>query len=181
MLQVAALMGGAFSLADVAAVMGCPVAQMLGQVREATEAGVIVSQPDKLAFRHPLVRTVLDDEVPSSARQALHLQMAETLSVSASPERAAGHLLAAGSAAGPLLPWLAGVADDLAVRTPALAIELLTQVLDISATPTGEVSGRLRSALAAALLRSGRPSDAEQIARSALAVAFGPRTRAALW
>jgi len=181
MLQVAALMGGAFSLADMAAVMGCPAAQMLGQVREATEAGVIVSQPDKLAFRHPLVRTVLDDEVPPSARQALHLQMAEALSSSASPERAARHLLAAGSADGPLLPWLASVADDLAARTPALAAELLTQVLDTSAMPAGEVSGRLRSALAAALLRSGRPSDAKQIARSALAVEFDPRTRAALW
>jgi DNA-binding NarL/FixJ family response regulator len=180
MLQVAALMGSTFSLADVATVMGCPAAQLLGQVQEATEAGVIVSQPDKLAFRHPLVRAVLDDEVPPSARQALHLQIAQALSSSASPERTAGHLLAAGSAAGPLLPWLAGAADDLAARTPALAADLLTQVLATSAAPLGEVTSRLRSALAAALLRSGRLSDAERVARSALAAAWDPRTKVAL-
>jgi DNA-binding CsgD family transcriptional regulator/tetratricopeptide (TPR) repeat protein len=180
LLQVAALMGSTFSLAEVAAVMGCPATQLLGQIGEATEAGVIVSQPDKLAFRHPLVRTVLDDSTPPSARQALHLQIAQVLSTGASPERAAGYLLAAGSAASPLLPWLAGVADDLAARVPALAGDLLTQVLDRSAPPTGQVTGQLRSALAAALLRSGRLPEAERVARSALAAAHDSRTGAAL-
>lgn len=180
LLQVAALLGGTFSLAEVAAVMERPVTQLLGQIQEATEAGVIVSQPDDLAFRHPLVRTILDQGVPGSARQALHLQIADALSSGTSPERAARHLLAAGPAAGPLLPWLAGAADDLAARTPALATELLTQALDTPAAPSGEVTSRLRSALAAALLRSGRPSDAEQIARSALPAAHDLRIKAAL-
>ena len=179
MLEVAALIGSTFSLADVAAVMGCPATQLLSQVREATEAGVIVSLPDKLAFRHPLVRTVLDD-VLQSARPALHLQIAQTLASHACPERAAGHLLAAGSAAGPLLPWLATVADDIAARVPALAVDLLTQVLDTLDTPAGEVTDRLRSVLAAALLRTGRLEEAEQVARSALAAAHDPRIGAAL-
>jgi DNA-binding CsgD family transcriptional regulator len=180
MLQVAALMGGTFAPADVAAVMGCPATQLLDQVREATEAGVIVSLPDKLAFRHPLVRTVLAEDVPPSARQALHLQIAQTMTSRTSPERAAGHLLAAGPAACPLLPWLATVADDIAARAPALAADLLTQVVDTLAVPAGEVSDRLRSALAAALLRTGRPDAAEQTARCALAAAKDPGIAAAL-
>jgi DNA-binding CsgD family transcriptional regulator/tetratricopeptide (TPR) repeat protein len=180
LLQVAALMGSTFSLAEIAAVIGCPATQLLGQIREATGAGVIISQPETMAFRHPLVRAVLDDGIPPSARQALHLQIAQALTSGASPERAAEHLLAAGSAAGPLLPWLAGVADDLAARVPALAADLLTQVLNTSVVPVGQVTGQLRSALSAALLRSGRPSDAERVARSALAAAYDPRTRATL-
>jgi DNA-binding CsgD family transcriptional regulator/tetratricopeptide (TPR) repeat protein len=181
LLQVAALMGGTFSLAEVAAVMECPATQLLGQIREASGAGVIVSQADMMAFRHPLVRAILDDDVPSSARQALHLQIARALSFGTSPERAAGHLLTAGSAAGPLLPWLASVADDLAARAPSLASALLTQVLTTPAAPAGEeVTGRLRSALAAALLRNGRPEDAEQVAQSALVMTRDPRIRAAL-
>jgi hypothetical protein len=36
--------------------------------REAT-AGVLTAMPDRLAFRHPLVRTVLDDDLPMSTRQ----------------------------------------------------------------------------------------------------------------
>ena len=180
LLQVAALMGSTFSLAEVAAVMECPATQLLGQVHEASEAGVIISQPDNMAFRHPLVRAVLDDGIPPSARQALHLQIARALSSGTSPERAAGHLLAAGSAAGPLLPWLASVADDLATRAPALASDLLTQVLDAPGPSGDEVTSQLRSALAAALLRSGRPEDAEHVARSALAAAGDPRIRAVL-
>ena len=178
MLEVAALIGNTFGLADVAAVMGCPAAQLLGQVREAAEAGVIVSLPDTLAFRHPLVRTVLDDDMLPSVRQALHLQIAQTLVSHASPEQAVGHLLAAELAAGPLLPWLATVADDIAVRTPALAADLLTQVLDTLAVPPGEVTDRLRCALAVALLRRARPEEAQQVARSALAAAHDPRITA---
>jgi len=179
LLEVAALIGSTFSIADVAAVMGCPVTQLLGQVREATGAGVIVSLPDKLAFRHPLVRTVLDDDVLPSARPALHLQIAQTL-VSHAPERAADHLLAAGPTSGPLLPWLASVADDIAAWAPALATDLLAQVLDTQIAPPGDVIDRLRSALAAALLRRGRPEEAKQVARSALAAAHDPRISAAL-
>jgi DNA-binding CsgD family transcriptional regulator/tetratricopeptide (TPR) repeat protein len=180
MLEVAALIGGTFSLADVAAVMGCPATQLLSQVREATEAGVIVSLPDTLAFRHPLVRTVLDDDVFPSARQALHLQIAQTLSPHACPERVAGHLLAAGPAAGPLVPWLASVADDIAARAPALAAGLLTEVLDTLAVPAGEVTDRLRSVLAAALLRTGQPEEAGRVARAGLAAARDPRISATL-
>jgi DNA-binding NarL/FixJ family response regulator/tetratricopeptide (TPR) repeat protein len=180
MLQVAALMGGTFGPADLAAVMGCTPTQLLDQIQEATHAGVIVSLPDKLAFRHPLVRTVLDEDVPPSARQALHLQIAQTLTSRTSPERVAGHLLAAGPAAGPLLPWLAAVADDIAVRAPALAADLLTQVLETLAVPPGEVFTQLQAALAIALLRTGRPDAAEQAARSALAAARDPRIAAAV-
>jgi DNA-binding CsgD family transcriptional regulator/tetratricopeptide (TPR) repeat protein len=181
LLQVAALMGGTFSPAEVAAIMECPATQLLGQIREASEAGVIVSQPDKMAFRHALIRAALADDVPSSARQALQLQIASALSSGASPERAASHLLAAGSAAGPLLPWLASVADDLAMRAPYLASDLLTQVLKTPAAPAGEeVTGPLRSALATALLRGERLGAAEQVARPALVTTRDPRLRAAL-
>jgi DNA-binding NarL/FixJ family response regulator len=179
LLQVAALLGTAFSVADVAAVLDRPVTSMLGSVREAIDAGVLTELPDRLAFRHPLVRTVLDDELPVSAQQALHLQVAQALTTRTSPERVAEHLLAAGPAAGPLLPWLAGNADELAARTPELAIELFSRVLDTT-VPLAETARQLRAALATALLRSGRADRAEQVARSALTVPVGPRAEAAL-
>ena len=95
LLQVAALLGAAFSVADVAAVLDRPVTDLLGPVREATAAGLLTAQADQLAFRHPLVRTALDDELPMSARQALHCQIAQALTTRASPPRAAEHILAA--------------------------------------------------------------------------------------
>ena len=179
LLQVAALLGAEFSVADVAAVLDRPVTDLLGPVREATAAGLLTAQADRLAFRHPLVRTALDDELPMSARQALHFQIAQTLTTRASPPRVAEHMLAAGPAAAPLLPWLAGAAEDLATRTPVLAAELLGQVLD-TLTPPPEIADHLRAGLAASLLCIGNSRQAEQVARSALSVPSGPRTEAAL-
>ncbi len=179
-LQVAALLGFAFSVADVAAVLDRPVTDLLGQVSEAMDTGVLAALPDRLSFRHPLLRAALADALPASARQALHGQIAQALTTRASPERVAEHLLAAGPTAVPLLPWLASVADDLATRAPGLAAALLRQILGTGTVQQEEVSARLRTALAAALLRSGRPQAAEQVARSALASPVSPRTEAAL-
>ena len=119
LLQVAALLGTTFSVADVAAVLDQLVTSLLDSVRQATDGGILVELPDRLAFRHPLVRTVLDDELPASAHQALHLQVAQALATRTSPEQVAEHLLAAASAATPMVPWLASNADELAGRTPS--------------------------------------------------------------
>jgi predicted ATPase len=180
LLRVAALLGSAFAVADVAAVLGRPVTDLLGQVAEATGTGVLTELPGRLAFRHPLVRAVLADSLPSSARQALHGQIAQALVARAAPERVAEHLLAAGPAAAPLLGWLASAAGDIVDRAPALAADLLGQLLDTVAPPPGEISGRLRAALAAALLRTGQAGAAEQAAREALATLPDARTEAAL-
>ena len=179
LLQVAALLGAEFSVADVAAVLDRPATDLLGPVREATAADMLTAHADLLAFRHPLIRTALDDDLPVSARQALHFQIAQTLATRASPPRVAEHMLAAGPAAGPLLPWLAGAAEDLATRTPVLAAELLGQVLD-TLTPPPEIADLLRAGLAASLLRTGKPRQAEQVARSALSGPGGSGTEAAL-
>jgi DNA-binding NarL/FixJ family response regulator len=179
LLRVAALLGSAFTVADVAAVLGRPVTDVLGRVTEATATGVLTAPPGRLEFRHPLVRAVLADSLPSSARQALHGQIAQALVARAAPERVAEHLLAAGPAAAPLLPWLADAAGDLAERAPALAADLLGHVLG-TMSPPEMVSGRLRAALAASLLRTGRAEAAEHTAREALAIPPGARTEAGL-
>jgi predicted ATPase len=72
LLQVAALLGSAFAVADVAAVLGRPVTDLLGRVAEATDSGLLTALPSRLAFRHPLVRATLADALPGSTRQALH-------------------------------------------------------------------------------------------------------------
>jgi DNA-binding CsgD family transcriptional regulator/tetratricopeptide (TPR) repeat protein len=180
LLRVAALLGSAFTVADVAAVLGRPVTDLLGRVTEATGTGVLIALPGQLAFRHPLVRAILADSLPSSARQALHGQIAQALIARTAPERVAEHLLAAGPAAAPLLGWLADTAGDIVDRAPALAADLLGQLLSTLTPPPGEVSSRLRAALAAALLRTGRAGAAEQMARSALATPPDARTEAAL-
>src|SRR5262249_51371316 len=111
--------------------------------------------------------------------QALHLQITQALAARTAPERVAEHLLAAGPAAAPLLPWLADNADELAARTPVRAAELLGGVLD-TMVPPAEDAARLPAALATALVGAGRSEQAEQVARSALAGPIGPQPEAAL-
>ena len=155
LLRVAGLLGSAFAVADVAAVLGRPVTEVLGQVAEATSADVLIALPGRLEFRHPLVRVVLADSLPSSARQALHGQIAQALVTRAAPERVAEHLLAAGPATAPLLGWLADAAGDIVDRAPTLAADLLGQLLSTVAPPD-KISIRLRAAWAQALLRTGQ-------------------------
>jgi hypothetical protein len=54
LLQVAALLGTTFGVADVSAVLGRPGTSLLGSVREATKGRVLSELPGRLAFRHPL-------------------------------------------------------------------------------------------------------------------------------
>ena len=73
--------------------------------------------------------------------------MAQALAARTSPERVAEYLLAAGPAAAPMVPWLAGHADELAARTPALAAELFSRVLettpDVCTRDGGAARGRM--------------------------------------
>ena len=85
LLQVAALLGSAFAVADLAAVLGRPVTDLLGMVGEAADNGVLTALGAQLAFRHPLVRAELAGNLTASARQALHGQIAQTLVARAAP------------------------------------------------------------------------------------------------
>jgi predicted ATPase len=86
-LQVAALVGTSFTINELAAVLARPASAVLGCVQEATDSGVLSKLPDRLAFHHPLVRTVLSDDLLPSARQALHVQIAQAFAERSVPER----------------------------------------------------------------------------------------------
>lgn len=64
MVRWAALLGTVFSLADVATVMAVPAADLVGEVNEATAAGVLVEHGRDLAFRSEAVRRALYREWP---------------------------------------------------------------------------------------------------------------------
>ena len=87
--------------------------------------------------------------------------------------RAAQHLLAGMTLDTRTLAWLAGSADRLSARAPALAADLLRRAAD-TADPAGDQAVPLRLALASALLRAGRFAEAEAAACEALAVGGGP-------
>ena len=173
-LPVAAVLGPGFTVAELSAVLGTPALELIGVVQEAVAAGVLTAESDRLVFRHEVIRQALQENLPVSARNALHLQAGQALAAAGAPvERAAQHLLAGMTLDARTLAWLAGSADRLSARAPALAADLLRRAVD-TADPSGDQAVPLRLALAGALLRAGRFAEAEVAATAGLAAHSGP-------
>ena len=118
-LRAAALLGVAFAVSDLTAVLGKTVAAAMPALDEARDVGVLTDSGDGtgLAFRHPLIREALYAELPAAVRGAWHRDAGHALAAAgAAPDRVARQLLRA----------LGGIADDriaAAAEDPAVQIE----------------------------------------------------------
>ncbi len=186
-LRAAALLGVEFAVPDLAVVSGRAVADLVPAVEEARAAGVLTESGNNLAFRHPLIRAALYDEMPVSVRAAWHRDAARALDQMGAPaDRVARQLLWAvggsddADAAGAMQPmdewilsWLARTAEHLVGRAPGVAAELLRQA--VGSSPVGSAQyDNLVGRLADALLRVGDFTGAEEVANRALAHAVDP-------
>jgi DNA-binding CsgD family transcriptional regulator len=176
-LQAAALLGVEFSIADLATVRNCRVADLVRPVNLARAAGVVEEAGEKASFRHPLIRAALYDEIAVSVRSAWHYDGARSLAQAGAPvHRVAAQLALAFAEPGTdplddvLLDWLADAASTLVAQAPQTAIDLLRQACRRSSATTTR-GARLAACLAEALYRSGNSSEAEQVARHVMEVA----------
>jgi DNA-binding CsgD family transcriptional regulator len=180
-LRAAALLGVDFVVPDLATVLRRGVADLIPAVNEACAAGVLIESGTGLAFRHPLIRTALYEEMPAPVRAAWHREAARTLAEAGAPaDRVARQLLAAidGSADTEpieewILRWLAHTAPLLTGQAPRAAAELLSQAVARSPASSARHDA-LVCRLAEALYRVGDGAEAERVASAALAVAVEP-------
>jgi len=181
-LRAAALLGVDFAVRDLAIVLGRSVPDLIPAVDEARVAGVLATSGHGLAFRHPLIRAALYDEIPAPVRAAWHRDAGRALAEAGAPaDRVARQMLrAVGGPDDPaepvdewMLAWLARSADLLVAQAPAVATELLTRA--VASCPAGSARhGWLASRLADALYRIGDRASAEQVANRALEHATEP-------
>ncbi|MFI8966399.1 AAA family ATPase [Streptomyces sp. NPDC053493] len=169
-LRVGSVLGGAFRLADAAALCGRPATALIGSLDEALAAGLLTDDGERLLFRHDLLRQAVYADLAPSARRALHREAAARL-VAAGRTRADAvpHLLKSAepgdreavrlldAAATDLLPVLPDLAADLAVR----ALELVPRH-DPAAFGVGERA-------VTALTRAGRYTRARETGDTLLA------------
>ena len=168
-LQLAAVLGPSFTVAELAVVLAAPPLELLGVIQEAVAAGVLAAESDRLAFRHEVIRQALYESLPASTRNALHLQAGKALAAAGAPvERVAQHLLAGATLDAETREWLVRSAGRLTERAPELAADLLSRACD-TAEAASDQACSLRLALATALLRAGRFTAAEAVATQALA------------
>lgn len=174
-LRAAALLGVGFSVADLVAVTDTPLADLLPALDEARAAGVLVAAGDDLAFRHPLIRTALYDEMPTAVRIAWHQAAAWALAEASAPvERVARQLLPMVSTTDSRVPvpawavrWLLEVATLLIGQAPVVAVALLRRAVR-DAPLDDAVTGALACRLADAYYQVDNLAQAERIACRAL-------------
>ncbi|MDQ7803024.1 AAA family ATPase [Amycolatopsis sp. A133] len=174
-LRAAALLGDGFSVADLATVTNRSLHELLPALDEARAAGVLVALDDDLAFRHPLIRRALYDEMPTAVRVAWHQAAASALAEAHAPvERVARQLLPMVSTTDSRVPvppwavrWLLDVAMPLIGQAPVVAVALLRRAVR-DAPLDDAVTGALACRLADAYYRVGNVAQAERIACRAL-------------
>jgi DNA-binding CsgD family transcriptional regulator len=169
-LRWAALLGSESSAADLRAVAGPGGGDLEQGLSTTVAAGVISVAGPRLAFRHGLIRQVVLDGMPVSARLALHLKMARALADAGSAvERVAAQLVMVPEIAqGWVRDWLTEAGPSLIYQAPRLAADLLGRVLaeHDDADPQLQV---LETFLIAVAFLLGRDEEVQQAGRRALA------------
>jgi DNA-binding CsgD family transcriptional regulator/tetratricopeptide (TPR) repeat protein len=130
-LRYASLLGTAFTLHDVATVMGRNVVEIAGWLRDASLAGLITGEADRLAFRHDLIREAVYGHLPAAERRDLHRAAGSALARSGADSRQVAEQFARGARPGDreAIVWLRRAADDVASVSPAGAVDLLDRAI----------------------------------------------------
>src|SRR5690348_2783113 len=138
LLRIAALLGGRFTVTDLAVVLRRPASDLAAGVQEAVAAGILIGSGPDLTFRHLLIQQALDESMPAALRTALHAEAARELAATGADALSVAQQLSAAKWPGEawVRQWLIESGPTLAVRAPQLGAELLRRALD--ETPTGD-------------------------------------------
>lgn len=171
-LEVAAMFGGAFRVADVADVLGRTAGDILRAVRVALRAGLLApgDPADCLLFRHGLVGRVLREAVTPSVAAALHRQIGMLLlRRNGSAVAAAADHLVRGALPGDTqaITALADAAAQALDTAPAASAEISLRALRLAEHGSPD-HRRLVDLRVTALLRVGRVNEAEELASAGL-------------
>jgi DNA-binding NarL/FixJ family response regulator len=72
-----------------AAALSRPTEDLVGDLSEAVTAGLVEREPDRIRFTHPLLASILYEDLPADQRRELHLRLADIVP---DPEQRAWHL-----------------------------------------------------------------------------------------
>ncbi|HYZ37694.1 MAG TPA: BREX system ATP-binding domain-containing protein, partial [Pseudonocardiaceae bacterium] len=170
-LKIAAVLGREFSVAELATVTGRSAVMLLPELDAAVQAGLLGETPTGgLAFRHELMREAIYHQLAVPLRQGIHREIARSLTAAGIPmARVADHLFLGASATDPeSVRWLRRAAAEAAPRFPAVAVRLCERAFELTHADDPDHDS-VAAELAPLLLQTGRPAEAERIARAVLA------------
>ena len=169
LLRLASLLGGAFTLRDLAAITGRPVIDVAAWLREASLAGLIVADGERLVFRHDLIRDAVYAHMLPAERRDLHRAAGQALARAGAPTQQVAQQMARGALPGDIdaVRWLERAATETISVSPSSAILLLDEALSLA---PAQWPGRapLQARMIEPLAWCGRFGDAETMANTIL-------------
>ena len=170
LLRLASLLGTTFSLRELAAIEGRGVPDVAACLREASLAGLIVGDADRLAFRHDLIREAVYSHMLAGERRALHRAAGQALAGIGSPTQQVADQFARGADLGDVeaITWLERAARDTVSVSPVNAVALLEQAVGL-VTPGWRRRTALQARMIEPLALCGRHDEAIAIAEGILA------------
>jgi DNA-binding CsgD family transcriptional regulator len=169
LLQVAAVLGDAVSLRDVAAVAGRTSSYVAGQLGAAYDAQLLDEVDERVVFRHQLVHDAIYQHVPAPARRLLHREAAVALMAAGADRLEVADHLVLGAERGDeqAVGWLRDAAREASGQAPLVTLELLRCAEAL--LPGGHRDADLVSAeVVQALLRAGSVAEASARAEAVL-------------
>ncbi|MGW6199146.1 helix-turn-helix transcriptional regulator [Kribbella sp. NPDC055110] len=175
----AASLGRRFTVADLAALAGMSVPDLLTPIRLLMEADILAESDDRLSFVHDLVRDAVRSSVPLAVRRALDRRGADVLlRRGALPVEAATQLAASAMFGDDVaIATLAEAAEALGTTDPAAAAELAERALTLMPDRHSQ-RGPLVARRAISLFAAGMGDEAKQYADTVLRRAMPPEQEA---
>lgn len=175
LLRLASLLGTTFSLTELGAVTNRPVVEIAAWMREATVAGLVSGDGDRLRFRHDVVREAIYDGLVPAERRDLHRAVGQALARANAPAQQVAWQFARGAEVGDdeAVAWLVRAADEVMWVAPDAAVDLFEQALAL-ASPTWARRAEVQASLLEPLARCGRFDRGEALAAAVLATAPAP-------
>ncbi|MGZ4781368.1 MAG: LuxR C-terminal-related transcriptional regulator [Oryzihumus sp.] len=165
-LEVAAVLGRTFDVADVARVLRCPVATLAPAVREALGAKVLVDR-GTLAFSCGRTHRAVYEAIPSAVRNALQVEVAGALLGERRTAAVAGLSLCPDAVA----KAVERAADDAEVDAPRVAARLRLLALALASWEDRR-RPELTPSTVHRLARAGHAAQAQALAAAPLRVAL---------
>ncbi len=170
LLQVAAVLGDAVSLRDLAAVARRTPSDVAGQLGAAYDAQLLDEVDERVVFRHQLVHDAIYQHVPAPARRLLHREAAVALMAAGADRLEVADHLVLGAERGDeqAVGWLRDAAREASGQAPLVTLELLRRAEAL--LPGGHRDADVVSAeVVQALLRAGSVAEASARAEAVLA------------
>jgi DNA-binding CsgD family transcriptional regulator len=166
---VAAALGRSFTHDQLAAMLDQPATALLAPVEELMDAGLIMEDGQRLAFRHDLIREAVLGTLAASSQRALQRRAVDVFLAEGAPPAEVARQLADSADPGDraAISLLSRAAEALRILDSAAAADLAVKALELAA-PDDAMRGPLVTQAAVLLSAAGRSDEGLALAQGAL-------------